>query len=98
VGDSLEYDLYAPVPPQYGHEFVVDTVERFLEDRSLAPEYDGYTACPILTEKGKAMIAEFDYEGTISAPVVSRLNWILDSNVIPSLYWNVWMRGYDPVP
>jgi len=44
------------------------------------------------------MIAEFDYEDSISAPVVSRLNWILDINVIPSLYWNVWMRRYDPVP
>lgn len=150
-GDALEYDLYAPVPPQYGREFVVenspltdggeyvsiddhtlqhetyptvfalgdnadvptsrtasaarkqshvvvDNVERYLEDRSLAPDYDGYTACPILVEKGKAMIAEFDYESPISAPVVSRLNWILDINVIPSLYWNVWMRGYDPVP
>ena len=150
-GDALEYDLYAPVPPQYGHEFVVenspltdggeyvsvddntlqhetypnvfalgdnadvptsrtasaarkqshvvvDNVERYLDDRSLAPDYDGYTACPILVEKGKAMIAEFDYESPVSAPVVSRLNWILDVNVIPSLYWNVWMRGYDPVP
>ncbi|WP_080506050.1 NAD(P)/FAD-dependent oxidoreductase [Halorubrum sp. BV1] len=150
-GEVLEYDLYAPVPPQYGHEFVVenspltdggeyvsvdehtlqherypavfalgdnadvptsrtasaarkqshvvvDNVERYLDDRSPAPDYDGYTACPILVEKGKAMIAEFDYEAPISAPVVSRLNWILDINVIPSLYWNVWMRGYDPVP
>ena len=150
-GDSLEYDLYAPVPPQYGHEFVVENspltdggeyvsvddntlqhetypnvfalgdnadvptsrtasaarkqshvvvenVERYLDDRELAPDYDGYTACPILVEEGKAMIAEFDYESAISAPVVSRLNWILDVNVIPSLYWNVWMRGYDPVP
>jgi sulfide:quinone oxidoreductase len=150
-GETLEYDLYAPVPPQYGHEFivenspltdggeyvsvddntlqhesypevfalgdnadvptsrtasaarkqshvVVDNVERYLADRSPAPDYDGYTACPILTEEGKAMIAEFDYEDSISAPIVSRLNWILDVNVIPSLYWNVWMRGYDPVP
>jgi sulfide:quinone oxidoreductase len=150
-GDELEYDLYAPVPPQYGHEFivddspltdggeyvsvddntlqhetypnvfalgdnadlptsrtasaarkqshvVVDNVERHLDGRSLVPDYDGYTACPIITERGKAMIAEFDYEEPISAPVVSRLNWILDVNVIPSLYWNVWMRGYDPVP
>ena len=150
-GEELSYDLYAPVPPQYGHEFLVDrtpltdggeyvsvddhtlqhesyanvfavgdcadvptsrtasaarkqshvvaeNVEAFLDNRALDDGYDGYTACPVLTEKGKAMIAEFDYEESISAPVVSRLNWILDVNVIPSLYWNVWMRGYDPVP
>ena len=77
---------------------VADNVERYLADREPAPDYDGYTACPVLTERGKAMIAEFDYEEPVSAPVVSRLNWILDVNVIPSLYWNVWMRGYDPVP
>jgi sulfide:quinone oxidoreductase len=150
-GDRLSYDLYAPVPPQHGHEFlvesspltgggeyvavddhtlqhgtypavfavgdcadvptsrtasaarkqshvVVDNVERHLADRPLRPDYDGYTACPLLVKRGKAMIAEFDYESSISAPVVSRLNWILDVNVIPSLYWNVWMRGYDPIP
>jgi len=150
-GDELAYDLYAPVPPQHGHEFLVenspltgdgeyvavddhtlqhesypavfavgdcadvptsrtasaarkqshvvaDNVERLLEGRAPTPGYDGYTACPILVERGKAMIAEFDYEESISAPVVSRLNWILDVDVIPSLYWNVWMRGYDPVP
>jgi sulfide:quinone oxidoreductase len=150
-GDELSYDLYAPVPPQYGHDFlverspltdggnyvsvddhtlqhetypevfavgdcadvptsrtasaarkqthvVVDNIEKYLDDRELGADYDGYTACPILVEKGKAMIAEFDYDEPVSAPVVSRLNWILDVNVIPSLYWNVWMRGYDPVP
>lgn len=150
-GEEQSYDIYAPVPPQYGHEFLIeetpltdggeyvsvddhtlqhetyanvfavgdcadvptsrtasaarkqshvvaDNVEAFLEDRDLNDDYDGYTACPVLTEKGKAMIAEFNYEESISAPVVSRLNWILDINVIPSLYWNVWMRGYDPVP
>jgi sulfide:quinone oxidoreductase len=150
-GDEVAYDLYAPVPPQHGHDFLVehspltnggeyvavddhtlqheeyddvfavgdcadvptsrtasaarkqthvvaDNLERMLAGRDLDPGYDGYTACPILVEKGKAMIAEFDYESSISAPVVSRLNWILDVNVIPSLYWNVWMRGYDPVP
>jgi len=150
-GDELEYDLYAPVPPQHGHEFLVerspltnggeyvdvddhtlqhrtfddvfavgdcadvptsrtasaarkqthvvaDNIERSIAGRDLVADYDGYTACPILVEKGKAMIAEFDYESPVSAPIVSRLNWILDINVIPSLYWNVWMRGYDPVP
>jgi len=150
-GESLSYDLYAPVPPQYGHEFLVDNspltdggqyvtvdhhtlqhetypsvfavgdcadvptsrtasaarkqshvvadnVENHLAGRPAAEDYDGYTACPILVEKGKAMIAEFNYDDPVSAPVVSRLNWVLDVNVIPSLYWNVWMRGYDPVP
>ena len=155
-GEELEYDLYAPVSPQYGQEAITDnspltagddehggeyvTIDQYtcrhdeydnvfaLGDCENAPHsktaaaarkqahvvsenllasmrglalpetYDGYAACPLLTEKGKAMVAEFDYEESISAPVVSRMNWIMDVNVLPSIYWNTWMRGYDPVP
>ncbi|ARS91011.1 NAD(P)/FAD-dependent oxidoreductase [Natrarchaeobaculum aegyptiacum] len=150
-GRTVEYDMYAPVTPQYGHtaltehspltgdgEYVtvdeerlqhdeydevfalgdcsnlptsrtasaarkqthtlVDNLAALIEDRSFTASYDGYTACPLLTEKGKAMIAEFDYEKPISAPINSKMNWIMDVNVIPSMYWSTWMRGYDPVP
>ena len=150
-GREVEYDLYAPVPPQYGRRALVEgspltgdgeyvTVDKHtlqhddyddvfaigdnanlptsrtasavrkqvhvlvnnldatLAGRSPTAEYDGYTACPLLTEEGKAMIAEFNYEEPIAAPVETRSNWVLDINVIPPMYWNVWMRGYDPVP
>jgi sulfide:quinone oxidoreductase len=150
-GDSLEYDLYAPVSPQYGQRalterspltgdgeyvtvddhtlqhteyddvfalgdaddtpksrtaaaarkqshVVADNLVSHLRGRRLTAEYDGYAACPLLTEKGKAMVAEFDYEESISAPVESRLNWIMDINVLPSFYWGAWLRGYDPLP
>ncbi len=69
-----------------------------MNDEPLRAEYSGYAACPLLTEKGKAMMAEFDYEDSISAPVNSKLNWILDVNILPSVYWDAWMRGYDPLP
>ena len=155
-GEELEYDLYAPVSPQYGQEAITEnspltagddehdgeyvTIDQYtcqhdeydnvfaLGDCENAPHsktaaaarkqahvvsenllasmrglalpetYDGYAACPLLTEKGKAMVAEFDYEESISAPVVSRMNWIMDVNVLPSVYWDAWMRGYDPLP
>jgi sulfide:quinone oxidoreductase len=149
-GRELEYDLYAPVPPQYGREALVEgspltdgqyvtvgkhtlqhddyddvfaigdnsnlptsrtasavrkqvhvlvnNLQAAMADRPLPAEYDGYTACPLLTKEGKAMIAEFDYDEPIAAPVETFSNWVLDVNVIPPLYWNVWMRGYDPVP
>ncbi|MFB6161475.1 MAG: NAD(P)/FAD-dependent oxidoreductase [Haloferacaceae archaeon] len=153
---QIEYDLYAPVSPQYGQEaitenspltegdeehggeyvtidqytlqhdaydnvfalgdcenaphsktaaaarkeshVVAENVVRAMDGLAPDPAYDGYAACPLLTEKGKAMVAEFDYEESISAPVESRSNWILDVNVLPSVYWNLWMRGYDPLP
>ncbi|MFD1587672.1 FAD/NAD(P)-binding oxidoreductase [Halorientalis brevis] len=149
-GREVEYDLYAPVPPQYGQPALTDnspltdgeyvTVDKHtlqhddyddvfaigdnanlptsrtasaarkqvhvlvknlkavMADRPLRAEYDGYTACPVLTKKGKAMIAEFNYEDPIAAPVETRSNWVLDVNVIPPMYWNMWMRGYDPIP
>ncbi|QDX39468.1 NAD(P)/FAD-dependent oxidoreductase [Salarchaeum sp. JOR-1] len=149
-GDTQEYDLYAPVPPQYGQpaltenspltdgeyvtvdkhtlqhteypdvfalgdgadtpnaktaaaarkqsHVVLDNLTAHIEGGRLTAEYDGYAACPLLTKKGKAMVAEFDYEESISAPVESRMNWIMDVNVLPSVYWNTWLRGYDPLP
>jgi sulfide:quinone oxidoreductase len=155
-GEVQEYDLYAPVTPQYGQEaltehspltagdeendgeyvtvdehtlqhdeyddvfalgdgenaphsktaaaarkeshVVAENIVRAMEGREPEPKYDGYAACPLLTRKGKAMVAEFDYEEAISAPIESRTNWIMDVNVLPSVYWNLWMRGYDPLP
>jgi len=77
---------------------LVDNLVDHMEDKRMTAGYHGYAACPLLTKKGKAMIAEFDYEESISAPVESRLNWILDINILPSVYWDAWLRGYDPLP
>jgi sulfide:quinone oxidoreductase len=77
---------------------VAKNLKAVMEDKPMRAEYDGYAACPLLTKKGKAMVAEFDYEDAISAPVESRMNWIMDINVLPPIYWNAWMRGYDPLP
>ncbi|MFD1563933.1 NAD(P)/FAD-dependent oxidoreductase [Haloarchaeobius amylolyticus] len=155
-GDTQEYDLYAPVPPQYGQpaltdnsplteadkendgeyvavdehtlqhveyedvfalgdgcstpnaktaaaarkqaHVVLDNLTAHMEDKRQTATYKGYAACPLLTKKGKAMVAEFDYEESISAPVESRMNWIMDVNILPSFYWDSWLRGYDPLP
>jgi sulfide:quinone oxidoreductase len=77
---------------------LVDNLLAHMDGDRPTASYGGYAACPLLTEKGKAMIAEFDYEESISAPVESRMNWILDINVLPSVYWDTWLRGYDPLP
>ncbi|WP_254528492.1 NAD(P)/FAD-dependent oxidoreductase [Natrinema gelatinilyticum] len=155
-GDTQEYDLYAPVPPQYGQpaltdnspltegdeehggeyvtvdehtlqhteyedvfalgdgcntpnaktaaaarkqaHVVLDNLTAHMAGRRQTAKYKGYAACPLLTKKGKAMVAEFDYEESISAPVESRMNWIMDINILPSFYWDSWLRGYDPLP
>ncbi|MFP8890347.1 NAD(P)/FAD-dependent oxidoreductase [Natrialbaceae archaeon A-CW2] len=153
-GEKIDYDLYAPVTPQFGQKAITDgsplangsengeyvtidkhscqhdeyeeifalgdcenaphsktaaaarkqahvvskNVTSLIRGQPMLAEYDGYAACPLLTGKGKAMVAEFDYDGPISAPVESKMNWIMDVNVLPSVYWDAWMKGYDPLP
>lgn len=148
-GRSVEYDLYAPVPPQAPPQALAEstlvgpagylevdseTLRHRHDDRvygigdctdlptsktaaaarkqahvltenivadttSVVDEahYDGTTACPLLTRKGHAILAMFDYEKPVAPAVESRLAWLVDIHLIPRLYW-LWMRGYDPVP
>jgi sulfide:quinone oxidoreductase len=96
-GENAPHSKTAAAARKESH-VVAENIARAMEGKELDPAYDGYAACPLLTEKGKAMVAEFDYEESISAPIESRTNWIMDVNVLPSVYWNLWMRGYDPLP
>jgi sulfide:quinone oxidoreductase len=96
-GENAPHSKTAAAARKESH-VVAENIVRAMEGREPEPKYDGYAACPLLTRKGKAMVAEFDYEEAISAPIESRTNWIMDVNVLPSVYWNLWMRGYDPLP
>ena len=40
---------------------LVDNLVGALEGRASEPGYDGYTSCPLLTEYGKVLLAEFKY-------------------------------------
>lgn len=63
--------------------------------------YDGYAACPLTTEHGKVLLAEFRYDGevTSSFPVDPRVPrrsyWALKRHFFPWLYWNVMLKGSD---
>nr|MBV6629568.1 NAD(P)/FAD-dependent oxidoreductase [Oceanococcus sp. HetDA_MAG_MS8] len=64
-----------------------------------AERYDGYGACPLTTERGKVMLAEFRYGGEVvpSFPldptVPRRLQWVMKRRFFPWLYWNVMLAG-----
>ncbi len=66
-----------------------------------ATEYDGYGACPLTTEHGKVMLAEFRYNGEVIASfpldprVPRRTYWALKRHFFPWLYWNVMLKGRD---
>ena len=38
-----------------------------IKGESLSAKYDGYTACPFLSEYGKAIMVEFNWQGTASS-------------------------------
>ncbi len=79
---------------------VVDNIDDFLNDRPLSGSYDGYASCPIVTSSHAMLLAEFDYDLELkpSVPVLNptkphRLYWYLKKYGLPSLYWNLMLRG-----
>jgi sulfide:quinone oxidoreductase len=80
---------------------VVQNVLSFVRNEPLRAEYTGYSACPIPTQYGKLMLAEFDYTNkpTMTFPFdqtkPKRSMWILKKNVLPWLYWNKILKGTD---
>lgn len=69
--------------------------------RGKTPEahYDGYSACPLVTGKGKVILAEFGYDGKLmpSFPFdmtrERRSMWLLKRFFFPKLYWHGILRG-----
>lgn len=78
---------------------VVENLLSFLNQEALAGEYTGYSACPIPTQYGKLMLAEFDYSNTpkMTFPInQARPNWamwLLKVKVLPWLYWHKILKG-----
>lgn len=62
--------------------------------------YDGYASCPLITENGKVILAEFGYDGKLmpSFPMdmtkERRSMWILKKNLLPPMYWKGMLRGW----
>lgn len=61
--------------------------------KPLPRRYDGYGACPLTVERGKAILAEFGYGGRLLPtfpldPTKPRaLAWFLKATVLPWFYW-----------
>lgn len=66
----------------------------------LQENYNGYTSCPLITGRGKCIMAEFGYEDKVmeSFPFdqsKERLSmYILKKDILPFLYWNLMIKGY----
>lgn len=84
---------------------IVVVAENLLAARDGKPlpiTYYGYGACPLTVEKGKVVLAEFGYGGTllptfsfIAANLPSRLFWMLKRYVLPWVYWQCLLKGRE---
>lgn len=67
--------------------------------RSPSLRYNGYSSCPLITEVGKVMLAEFGYDGKLMPtfplnPAIPRKSmWHLKKDLLPVLYWQGMLKG-----
>lgn len=70
-----------------------------IKQQKPAEEYDGYAACPLTTSRGKVLLAEFTFGGTVTPSfavdprVPRRFFWWLKRSFMPWFYWNLLLRG-----
>jgi sulfide:quinone oxidoreductase len=66
--------------------------------------YDGYGSCPLTVERGRIVLAEFGYGGSllpsfpkwfIDGRKPSRVAWVLKERMLPWVYWKAMLRGRE---
>ncbi len=77
---------------------LVENMIAVMEGKEPKAVFDGYTVCPLKTEYGKIILAEFDYNGLApSFPLdPSRPRWMwwaFDLYMLKPMYWYLMMRG-----
>lgn len=78
---------------------LVENLLAKLEGRALTASYDGYASCPLVTGRGKAILAEFGYEGKIMETFPfdqskERFSmYALKAYALPRMYWHGMLRG-----
>ena len=85
---------------------VIDNILKLIHENSLGNmEYNGYSSCPLVTDYGKMVLAEFDYKNNFTPdPKLKQMLikdsskehwrlWMLKKYMLPYLYWNKMMKG-----
>ena len=85
---------------------VVDNLVHLMGKNELGSmAYDGYSSCPLVTDYGKMVLAEFDYDNNFTPdPKLKRMLikdsskehwrlWILKKYILPYMYWNKMLKG-----
>lgn len=87
---------------------VVDNISLLIDHNKIGTKsYNGYSSCPLVTDYGKMVLAEFDYDSNFTPDPQLKKMFILDSSkehwrlwmlkkyMLPYLYWNKMMKGKD---
>ena len=87
---------------------VVDNIDLLMQhDKMGSKAYNGYSSCPLVTDYGKMVLAEFDYKNNFTPdPKLKQMLisdsskehwrlWMLKKYGLPYLYWNKMMKGKD---
>lgn len=83
---------------------VAENVVADIRGRAPVAQYNGYGSCPLTVERGKIVLAEFGYGGTMmpSFPKIlidgtkpSRAAWFLKETMLPPVYWKGMLKGRE---
>jgi sulfide:quinone oxidoreductase len=83
---------------------VAENVSADIEGKSPRAVYNGYGSCPLTVERGKIVLAEFGYGGSLlpsfpkwilDGTKPTRLAWLLKEQILPPVYWKAMLRGKE---
>lgn len=67
-------------------------VVSIMENKEPTMSYDGYSACPIITEYGKVLMCEFGYEKKLMPTIP-----FLDTSIERGMWWMLKVHGLKPL-
>ncbi|MCK2184444.1 NAD(P)/FAD-dependent oxidoreductase [Halomonas getboli] len=83
---------------------VAENLLASLDETPLKAAYTGYGSCPLTVERGRIVLAEFGYGGTLQPTFprwvndgtrATRRAWWLKAKQLPWLYWNLMLKGHE---
>ncbi|ANT60455.1 NAD(FAD)-dependent dehydrogenase [Salipiger sp. CCB-MM3] len=83
---------------------VAENVAADIDGKAPVALYNGYGSCPLTVERGKIVLAEFGYGGTllpsfpkwlIDGTKPTRAAWLLKEQILPPVYWKAMLRGKE---
>ncbi len=83
---------------------VAENIVSDIRGHSATAQYDGYGSCPLTVERGKIVLAEFGYGGTllpsfprwlVDGTRPTRTAWLLKERILPPVYWRAMLRGKE---